>query len=44
MQLGPERGGGVAITKAVTTEQQDCGTCINWESAYLILIFDVFKY
>ena len=28
MQLGPERGVGVAIAKAVATEQQDCGTCI----------------
>ena len=37
MQLGPERGVGVAIAKAVATEQQDCGTCINWEIVYLNL-------
>ena len=37
MQLGPERGVGVAIAKAVATEQQDCGTCINWENVYLNL-------
>ena len=35
MQLGPERGVGVAIAKAVATKQQDCGTCINWEIVYL---------
>ena len=29
MQLGPERGVGVAIAMAVATEQQDCGTCIK---------------
>ena len=37
MQLGPEREVGVAIAKAVATEQQDCGTCINWEIMYLNL-------
>ena len=37
MQLGPERGVGVAIAKAVATEQQDCGTCIYWEIVYLNL-------
>ena len=37
MQLGSDRGVGVAIAKAAATEQQDCGTCINWESAYLLL-------
>ena len=37
MQLGPERGVGVAIAKAVATEQRDCGTCINWEIVYLNL-------
>ena len=34
MQLG---GVGVAIAKAVATEQQDCGTCINWEIVHLNL-------
>ena len=38
MHLGPERGVGVAITKDVATEQQDCGTCINyWEIVCLNL-------
>ena len=35
MELGPEGGVGVAIAKAVAIEQQDCGSCINWEIVYL---------
>ena len=43
MQLGSERGVGVAFTKIIATEQQEYYG--NWESAYLIiLILNVFKY